>query len=75
MGYEDLAFENWLSSGRDKMEAAGKHQIDDDVPIDEAAMLSALKDAREWQMQLDADVESLTTEWTDYKEQDECYGE
>ena len=32
-----------LESGRDKMEAAGKHQIDDDVPIDEAAMLIRLE--------------------------------
>ena len=65
MGYEDLAFERWLESGRDKMEADGKHQIDDDVPIDEAAMLDALKDSKEWQMQLDDDTENLTTEWTD----------
>ena len=47
------------------MEAGGKHQIDDDVPIDEQAMLDALKDAKEWQMQLDDDTENLTTEWTD----------
>ena len=75
MSYDDLQFERWLESGKTKMELDGKHQIDDDVPIDEQAMLTALKDAREWQLQLDADVESLTTEWTDYKEQDECYGE
>ena len=65
MSYEDLAFERWLESGQDKKEAAGKVLINADVELDEAAMLDAARDAREWQMQLDADNENLTTEWVD----------
>ena len=65
MSYDDLQFERWLEGGKAKMVADGKHQIDSDVPIDEQAMLDALKDAKEWQLQLDADNANLTTEWTD----------
>ena len=74
MGYE-LEYEDWLERERNKTEAGGKHLIDSDVELDEAAMLDALKDSKDWQQQLDADTENLITDWTDYKEQDECYGE
>ena len=65
MSYEDLEFERWLERGAGKAKADGKHMIDADVPFDEAAMVDALKDAQEWQMQLDADTENLITDWTD----------
>ena len=64
MGYE-LEYEDWLERERNKARADGKHMIDDDVPIDEQAMLDALEDAKAWQMQLDADNENLITDWTE----------
>ena len=74
MGFE-LEHEDWIERHRQRLQADGKHLIDDDVELDEAAMLDALEGAKAWQQQLDADTENLITDWTDYKEQDECYGE
>ena len=65
MGYEDLAFERWLEGGRDKKEVDGKVLINADVELDEDAMTQALKDSKEWQMQLDDDTENLSEEWTE----------
>ena len=65
MSYEDLQFERWLEREQDKTEADGKVLIDSDVPLDEAAMLDAMKDAKDWQQQLDADTENLIVAWTE----------
>ena len=74
MGYE-LEYEDWLERERNKTEANGQVLINADVELDEQAVLDALEDAKAWQMQLDDDDKNLSAEWTDYKEQDECYGE
>ena len=63
MSYSDLRFERWLERGQDEMEADGKILINADVQLDEQAMLDAARDAKDWQEQLDADTENLTTEW------------
>ena len=65
MSYDDLQFERWLERGQDKTEADGKVLINADVPFEEQAMLDALKDARDWQEQIDADTENLIVDWTE----------